>query len=312
MLCFFSCGDGVRFYLDGEEKDTIASSLYVDSKYTAYPGYKIVFNDSIYKEADIYKRLNDMGFLSMLESKYDTHSPELYFYVYKGNCWNLRNSDEYDDERYYLKGRFSFLNNEKKLVVTRNEKMVIAEKRRLINDSIANVLAAIDMDLSFNGIRIGELYSKKREFKGGRNLKGKIKLLGYNVERVDVYDCNDTIYKIVAEIVQLRFETELEPLLKLYREKYGKGYVGQKDIFWESEAFHGKREKWVFKNGEICIDIYGTTSFNAAEIKKVLITYVDYKLDSIAKIEIYNDSIKAIKTEKEFREKGLEKVKEII
>ena len=149
-------------------------------------------------------------------------------------------------------------------------------------DSIIENRSQSQIDLSFMGYELGESYSKS---KGKRK-----KLLGKDITRLDVCHYDDTIYQIRVEFSDYKnglYKFD-EDIIKLYKSKYGV----------ESTSDFSFRE-WNFYNGKIRIDVKRrnfdhrgliisetankpTMYVPISKVVEIVITYLDYKTNSIA------------------------------
>lgn len=332
-LSFFSCKEknGIYYFFDGVSKDTTMSLLLFSEPNSIEPTAKIVFKDSIFERETVKDLLTKIGFESLIETGKDYCSSNLLFYVYNGSFsdYNL-----YSDSLFYIKSHISFLGEDsylgayvsplleneifvrKRLEKERRKQAILDSIAKNIKDSVANILGQKEIKMSFMGVEIGKPYSnsksKYRSFikQDGKNL---FEDMEYTIKP---FHSKDMIYKI---IVTLRGSNP--DIIELYREKYGLGYEGKKYSFTKVPPYpftfntvKVNGELWKFKNGEIKIEEHYQPEEKGriSLVAHTIITYVDYKLDSIAKIEIYNDSINALRKEKERKEKELKKTKGII
>lgn len=323
-LSFLSCREksGVYYFFDEVSKDTIMSILLFSEPNAIEPTAKIVFKDSIYEREMVKDLLTTTEFECLIETGKDYCSSNLLFYIYNGS---FSDYSLYSDSLFYIKSHISFLGDSylRTYVSPLLENEIFARKKleekyrkQAILDSIANILSQKEIKMSFMGFEIGKPYSNSKS-KYRSFIKQNGKNLFEDVEyTIKPFHSNDIIYKIIVTL-----NGSASEIIEQYREKYGLGYEGDKHTFTKVPPYpftfnriKVNREIWKFKNGEIKIEEHYEPEVkgHVSLVAHTIITYVDYKLDSIAKIEIYNDSINAIKKEKELREKELEKVKEII
>lgn len=332
-LSLLSCREksGVYYFFDEVSKDTIMSILLFSEPNAIEPTAKIVFKDSIYERETVKDLLTTTEFESLIETGKDYCSSNLLFYVYNGS---FSDYSLYNDSLFYIKSHISFLGEDsylgayvspllendiftrKRLEEKHRKQAVLDSIAKNVKDSVTNILGQKEMKMSFMGIEIGKPYSNsKSKYRSFINQNGEnlFKDVEYTIEP---FHSKDIIYKIIVTLRGSNSE-----IIKLYREKYGLGYEGKKYSFMKvpSYPFTSKTVKingelWKFKNGEIKIEEHyqPEEKDRISLVAHTIITYVDYKLDSIAKIEINSDSINTIKKEKERKEKELKKTKEII
>lgn len=332
-LSLLSCREKseVFYFFDEVSKDTIMSLLLFSEPNSIEPTAKIVFKDSIFKQETVKDLLTKIKFESLIETGKDYCGSNLLFYVYNGS---FSDYSLYGDSLFYIKSHIIFLGenpylrahvsplleNEifvrKRLEEERHKQSVLDSIAKNKKDSIANILSKKEIKMSFMGFEIGKPYSNSKS-KYRSFIKQNGKNLFEDVEyTIKPFHSKDLIYKIIVTLRGSNSE-----IIELYREKYGLGYEGKKYSFrnvppypFTFNTVQVNGELWKFKNGEIKIEEHYQPEVKGrvSKVAHTIITYVDYKLDSIAKIEIRNDSINALKKEKERKEKELKKTKGVI
>ena len=152
-------------------------------------------------------------------------------------------------------------------------------------DSIIEARRQNQMELTFMGYELGKSYS---------NSKGEKKKLLERDYKMKVCHYDDTIYQICIEFSDYKKGLYRlgDDVINLYRYKYGRESES-------NEGFYTEIKEWIYSNGKIKIEIEKREfdhrghiiSKNASKptayiptknVVEVVITYLDYKADSVA------------------------------
>ena len=188
-------------------------------------------------------------------------------------------------------------------IIKKNQAEKVYKERKELNDSINNILAQQQVELSFSKYKLGDIYTVNTNTKSES-------LFGEKTENITIKEHNGIIYKIIVKfkVYNSNFHTKV---IDLYTKKYGNT---------------GTSGEWKFKNGSIkiieSIIFKNSPSYDrmvkmgryaeppGADYYIVKIIYTDHKLESIAKNkEALEKELQLRKIREEIEEK--KKMKEI-